>query len=64
MAGIPAVEAPRSLPFGAMVLIGIGFLFLLQNMGWFHFHWIGRLWPLILIVIGLRMITRNRPSRS
>src|SRR3954468_761729 len=56
VAGIPAVEAPRSLPLGAMVLIGIGFLFLLQNMGWFHFHWIGHFWPLILIAIGLRMI--------
>ncbi|MDP9268023.1 MAG: B-box zinc finger protein [Acidobacteriota bacterium] len=58
------IETPRSLPFGAMVLIGIGFLFLLQNIGWFHFHWIGKLWPLILIVIGLRMLMRNRPAGS
>jgi hypothetical protein len=33
------------------VLIAIGVLFLLGNMGIFHF-WVDRLWPLILIAIG------------
>ena len=39
------------IPVGAIVLIGLGFLFLMQNMGiWFlSFH---RLWPLLLIVMG------------
>ena len=48
-----------SVPLGAIVLIGMGVLFLLSNMGWFHFHWIGRLWPLILIAIGVRMFLRR-----
>lgn len=59
--GTSAPAAPR-IPTAAVILIGLGFLFLLQNMGWFHFHWIGRLWPLILIFIGVRMFMRSRPS--
>ncbi len=51
----------KNLPVGAVILIAIGVLFLLQNIGLFHFHWIGRLWPLILIAIGLRIIMRNNP---
>lgn len=63
-AGSP-IETPRTgLPFGAMVLIGIGFLFLLQNMGWFQFHSIGRLWPLIPIFFGVRMLMRKSPAGS
>ncbi len=55
---------PQNVPVGAIILIGIGVLFLLQNVGFFHFHWIGRLWPLILIALGLRIIMRgNRTLR-
>jgi hypothetical protein len=49
----------RNLPIGAVILIGLGVLFLLQNIGIFHFHWVGKLWPLILIALGLRVILRN-----
>jgi len=41
----------NSVPVGAVVLIGLGCLFLLDNMGWFSFS-MDRFWPLILIVIG------------
>jgi len=51
----------KTLPTGALILIGIGVLFLLQNIGMFHFHWVGKLWPLILIALGLRVILRNNP---
>ena len=45
-------EAGNSgIPIGAVVLIGLGCLFLLDNMGWFSFSF-ERFWPLILIVIG------------
>ncbi|HVP43336.1 MAG TPA: DUF5668 domain-containing protein [Terriglobales bacterium] len=54
----------KNLPIGAVILIGVGVLFLLQNIGLFHFHWIGKLWPLILIALGLRVIMRgNRTLR-
>ena len=39
-------------PVGAAVLIILGVLFLLDNLGIFEFHWVGRMWPLILVVIG------------
>ncbi len=48
------------VPTGAIVLIGLGVIFLLDNLGIFHWHWIGRLWPLILIALGLRIIFRNQ----
>jgi hypothetical protein len=37
-------------PIGAIVLIGLGILFLLQNLGIFRLH---NLWPLFLIGVGL-----------
>lgn len=44
---------PRTgAPTGAIVLIVLGVLFLLDNLGLFEFHWVHRLWPVILIVIG------------
>jgi TM2 domain-containing membrane protein YozV len=61
--GTCAPAAPR-IPTAAVVLIALGFLFLLHNMGWFHLYWVGRLWPLILIAIGVRMFMRTRPSGS
>jgi len=56
--------AGRSLanaPVGAIILIGLGFLFLLDNVGLFHFRWIGRMWPLILVVLGVWLFVRRRP---
>ena len=47
-------------PTGAVVLIGLGVLFLLSNAGVFHWNWIGRLWPLILIALGIRMYMRRQ----
>jgi TM2 domain-containing membrane protein YozV len=63
-AGGPSVPAAPRIPTAAVVLIGLGFLFLLHNMGLFHLYWVGRLWPLILIFIGVRLFMRNRPSGS
>ncbi len=40
------------IPAGALVLIGLGLLFMLETMG-FHFFNFGHLWPLILIGIGI-----------
>jgi hypothetical protein len=42
---------PRdNTPVGAVILIGLGVIFLLDNLGFMHMH---RLWPLFLIGIGL-----------
>ena len=50
------------VPTGAIVLIGLGVLFLLSNAGLFHWNWIGRLWPLILIALGIRMYMRRHEA--
>ncbi len=50
-------ENPRSM-FGLLILV-IGVLFLLNNFGIFRFFDLGRLWPLVLVVIGLAILFRN-----
>ena len=53
------------VPVGALVLIGLGVLFLLNTMGLFHAYWLHRLWPLILIAIGVWLfIKRFSPPGS
>jgi hypothetical protein len=60
----PLVSEPpddRQIPVGAYVLIGLGVLFLLNTFGWMHFDWIWRFWPIILILVGIRVLMkRNR----
>jgi len=49
---VPTTQCGNSgIPIGAVVLIGLGCLILLDNMGWVSFSF-DRFWPLILIVIG------------
>jgi TM2 domain-containing membrane protein YozV len=60
----PLVEEPaddKQIPVGAFVLIGLGVLFLLNTFGWMHLDWIWRFWPIILILVGVRVLMkRNR----
>jgi hypothetical protein len=51
----------RNRPVGPIILIALGALFLLNNFDWFPFHFIWRLWPLILIGVGI-LLFRNRLS--
>jgi len=43
-------------PVGPIVLIAIGFLFLLDTLNLLEFHRIARFWPVLLIVIGAYML--------
>ncbi|HUK86621.1 MAG TPA: B-box zinc finger protein [Terriglobales bacterium] len=52
------------VPIGAIVLIVLGALFLLENLWHFHLAWIGRLWPLILIAIGIRIFMRRSTRQN
>jgi Domain of unknown function (DUF5668)/B-box zinc finger len=60
----PAVPPPPPAhpePVGAIILIGLGVVFLLGTMNIFHFSWIGHSWPLILIGLGIWIfIKRSR----
>jgi hypothetical protein len=52
------------VPVGALILILIGVLFLLDSLFGFEFWWLGRLWPLILIVLGVWMFIKRAPGSS
>jgi TM2 domain-containing membrane protein YozV len=57
----PVEEHRSRVPVGAFILIGLGVLFLLDEVGAFHFDWVWRFWPLILIAIGVsRLMQRQR----
>jgi len=55
----------NKVPMGAVVLIGLGILFLLHTMGFWEFGF-ERFWPLILVFLGAWMFYRQweRSSRS
>ncbi len=63
----PAGESPQysSLhegpPTGAIVLVGLGVIFLLDNLGFFR---AGRMWPLILIGLGLWIAYKRTTGRG
>jgi len=46
-------------PIGAALLIGLGALFLLDNLGVHVFEHISKFWPVLLIVIGLILLQRR-----
>lgn len=67
VAGEPGGSEPAELeqpgprvPVGAVILIGLGVLFLLDEMNLLHFDWIWRFWPLILIAIGVRILMKRQ----
>jgi len=55
-------EPQKRVPVGAYVLIGLGFLFLLENLGILGFHWMQRFWPVILIAVGVWLFIRRRQA--
>jgi TM2 domain-containing membrane protein YozV len=47
-------------PFlGATLLIGLGVLFLLDNLGLRVFHHLGKFWPVLLIALGALMLQKH-----
>ena len=58
----PLESWSKNRPVGPIILIALGVLFLLNNFNWFPFWRIGRLWPLVLIGVGVLMF-RNRLER-
>ena len=58
----PLESWSRNRPIGPIILIGVGGLLLLNNFDWFPFWRFSRMWPLILIAVGVLMF-RNRLAR-
>jgi Domain of unknown function (DUF5668)/B-box zinc finger len=50
---------PSRVPVGAFILIGLGVLFLLDEIGVLHMHNLWRFWPLVLILLGVRILMRR-----
>jgi B-box zinc finger/Domain of unknown function (DUF5668) len=55
----PDMPARRPEPVGAIVLIVVGMLFLFSTLGFLRFDWIGRGWPILVIVIGIWLLVRR-----
>ncbi len=51
-------------PIGAALLIGLGALFLLDNLGINVFTHLSKFWPVLLIVIGLVLLQRRMAAGS
>ena len=41
-----------------ILLLSLGVIFLLRNLGFFRIF-VGRLWPIVLVIIGIIMLTRE-----
>jgi hypothetical protein len=52
-------DLKMNAPIGAALLIGIGALLLLDNLGIPIFRHLGKFWPALLILIGLVMLQRR-----
>ena len=52
----------RRTNWGAVILIGLGLMFLLQNFDMIPNFDIGNFWPLLLIVIGIAMLRKRQGS--
>ncbi len=63
--GVPPVEpdpyapVPRREPIGAIVLIGLGLLFLFNTLGIFGGEWMHHTWPILIIGLGAWLLIRR-----
>jgi Domain of unknown function (DUF5668)/B-box zinc finger len=55
----PVPVEPHRHPVGAIVLIVIGVVLLLQTLGIFEAEWIGRAWPVVIIGVGAWLLYRR-----
>ena len=55
----PYAPMPRREPIGAIVLIGLGLLFLFNTLGIFGFDWFHHTWPLLIIGLGAWLLFRR-----
>jgi hypothetical protein len=49
-------QVPTRVPVGPVVLIGLGILFLLNNLDILHFYVLVKYWPVVLIALGGYML--------
>ena len=56
----PPAPPRAASPAGAIVLIGLGGIFLLANLGWFSIRWVSHFWPAILIALGVWLVVKRQ----
>jgi len=54
-------SSQEPVPLGAIILVGLGAVFLLSNLGMIH---VDRMWPLILIGVGLWIAYKRTAGRN
>jgi len=59
-----AFNTSGNVPMGAVVLIAIGALFLMGNLGLFRLLHFGKLWPVLLIGLGLWLAYRRTAPKA
>jgi hypothetical protein len=57
------IERPSSL-FAPLIMVSVGAALLLSNLGYLQFQSVWRLWPLVLIAMGLNILYSNARGRS
>lgn len=62
--GDPGTQQPGTpglggMPIGAIILIALGVLLLLDNLGVLSFRWMGEFWPIVLIALGIWLAARR-----
>ena len=55
----PETRSGSAMPMGAIILIALGVLLLLDNLGVLSFRWLGEFWPIVLIVLGIWLAVRR-----
>ena len=55
----PRLSGPGGAPLGAIILIALGVLLLLDNLGVLSFRWTAQFWPIVLIALGLWLAFRR-----
>jgi hypothetical protein len=58
--GVALTPEPARIPTGAVVLIALGVLFLLETAGWLGDFGVDKLWPLILIGLGTWLFAKRQ----
>jgi TM2 domain-containing membrane protein YozV len=53
------IGGPGAMPLGAIILIALGVLLLLDNLGVLAFRWTAKFWPIVLIVLGIWLAFRR-----
>jgi hypothetical protein len=59
MPPFPPAYGGRDIPTGAIILIGLGILFLFGSLGLLHEDWVAHGWPLLIIGLGIWIIFRR-----